>query len=29
MEYNQPSEIVKDITFGDSARDKVMAGLIN
>ena len=27
MEYNQPSEIVKDITFGDSARDKVMAGI--
>jgi chaperonin GroEL len=27
MEYNQPSEIVKDITFGDSAREKVMTGI--
>ena len=27
MEYNQPSEIVKDITFGNSAREKVMTGI--
>lgn len=27
MEYNQPSEIVKDINFSDSARKKVMAGI--
>ena len=27
MEYNQPSEIVKDITFGSSAREKVMTGI--
>ena len=27
MEYNQPSEIVKDINFSDLARNKVMAGI--
>ena len=27
MEYNQPSEIVKDVTFGDNAKNKVIAGV--
>ena len=27
MEYNQPSEIVKDINFGDQANKKVVAGV--
>ena len=27
MEYNQPSEIVKDINFGDKAKNKVIAGV--
>jgi len=27
MEYNQPSEIVKDVTFGDLANKKVVAGV--
>jgi len=27
MEYNQPSEIVKDINFGDNANEKVVAGV--
>jgi chaperonin GroEL len=27
MEYNQPSEIVKDVTFGDIANKKVVAGV--
>ena len=27
MEYNQPSEIVKDINFGDFANKKVVAGV--
>jgi len=27
MEYNQPSEIVKDLNFGDSAKEKVIAGV--
>jgi chaperonin GroEL len=27
MEYNQPSQIVKDLAFGESARDKVMVGV--
>jgi chaperonin GroEL len=27
MEYNQPSEIVKDVSFGDNAQDKVVAGV--
>ncbi len=27
MEYNQPSEIVKDINFGDNAKNKVIAGV--
>jgi chaperonin GroEL len=27
MEYNQPSEIVKDINFGDLANEKVVAGV--
>jgi len=27
MEYNQPSEIVKDVNFGDIANEKVVAGV--
>ena len=27
MEYNNPSEIVKDLNFGDEAREKVLAGV--
>ena len=27
MEYNQPSEIVKDINFGDNANERVVAGV--
>lgn len=27
MEYNQPSEIVKDLSFGDEASDKVLIGV--
>jgi len=27
MEYNQPSEIVKDVNFGDIAKNKVIAGV--
>jgi chaperonin GroEL len=27
MEYNQPSEIVKDVTFGDNANKKIIAGV--
>jgi len=27
MEYNQPSEIVKDVSFGDNANKKVIAGV--
>ena len=27
MEYNQPSEIVKDLNFGDQAKEKVIAGI--
>ena len=27
MEFNNPSEIVKDLTFSQSARDKVMMGV--
>ena len=27
MEYNQPSEIVKDVSFGDIAKNKVIAGV--
>jgi len=27
MEYNQPSEIVKDLNFGNDAKDKVIAGV--
>jgi chaperonin GroEL len=27
MEYNQPSEIVKDVNFGSIAKDKVVAGV--
>ena len=27
MEYNHPSEIVKDLNFGDSAKEKVIAGV--
>jgi chaperonin GroEL len=28
MEYNQPSEIVKDLNFGDTAKNKIAAGVI-
>jgi len=27
MEYNQPSEIVKDVNFGDNAKNKIIAGV--
>ena len=27
MEYNQPSEIVKDVNFGDNAKNKITAGV--
>jgi hypothetical protein len=27
MEYNQPSEIVKDVNFGNDANKKVVAGV--
>ena len=27
MEYNNPSEIVKDLTFGEHARDRIMQGV--
>ena len=27
MEYNLPSEIVKDLNFGDSAKDKIITGV--
>ena len=27
MEYNQPSEIVKDVNFGDQANNKIVAGV--
>ena len=27
MEYNLPSEIVKDLTFGDSAKSKIIKGV--
>ena len=27
MEYNQPSEIVKDVNFGDIAKNKVIVGV--
>ena len=27
MEYNQPSEIVKDLNFGDNAKERVIAGV--
>ena len=27
MEFNQPSEIVKDVNFGDKANKKVVAGV--
>ena len=27
MEYNQPSEIVKDVSFGENANKKVVAGV--
>ena len=29
MEYNHPSEIVKDINFGDDAKSSVIAGVEN
>jgi len=28
MEYNQPSEIVKDLNFGDGAKNRIAAGVI-
>src|SRR6056300_511474 len=27
MEYNQPSEIVKDMNFGDDAKNRIIAGV--
>ena len=27
MEYNLPSEIVKDLTFGDQAKTKIIKGV--
>ena len=27
MEYTQPSEIVKDLNFGDAAKDRIIAGV--
>ena len=27
MEFNNPSEIVKDLTFGNAANEKIMAGV--
>src|SRR6056300_894943 len=27
MEYNQPSQIVKDLNFGDAAKTKIMTGV--
>ena len=27
MEYNQPSQIVKDLNFGDNAKSKVILGV--
>jgi chaperonin GroEL (HSP60 family) len=27
MEYNQPSEIVKDLNFGDNAKNRIAAGV--
>ena len=27
MEYNQPSEIVKDLSFGDIGKNKIMSGV--
>ena len=27
MEYNLPSEIIKDLTFGENAKKKVVAGV--
>ena len=27
MEYNLPSEIVKDLNFGDDAKNRVIAGV--
>ena len=29
MEYNLPSEIVKDLNFGDSAKDRIIKGVEN
>ena len=29
MEYNQPSEIVKDVNFGDLAKNRVIVGVEN
>ena len=27
MEYNQPSEIVKDLNFGDNAKQRIIKGV--
>ena len=27
MEYNQPSEIVKDLNFGDNAKQRIISGV--
>ena len=27
MEYNQPSEFVKDVNFGENAKNKIIAGV--
>lgn len=27
MEYNNPSEIVKDLNFGEEAKNKLMSGI--
>ena len=27
MEFNNPSEIVKDLSFGDKGREKIMLGV--
>ena len=27
MEYNQPSQIVKDLNFGDDGKNKIMSGV--
>ena len=27
MEYNQPSELIKELNFGDEAKSKIIAGV--